>query len=417
MVVILTVVEGWIDFHFDLNGAYLDSNIDTDVYVDQAAGLDPVVGPNGERMCMKLDKAIYGTVQAARLLFTKKFRATLVSIGFEVSLDDEAVYRLDHKLGRIVLATHVDDGIGGASTTAVLEWMYAEIIKHGFSFSQQGGWHTILGFGAKRDLVNRTVTISAGGHIRDLVRMHLVDEVATTLNPPTPTARTIMDLQPAGEETAAEASLHTAWRANAPQRISDLRSADPSRHCARGQSSVRARGHADARILRRSQTHPRLAVSPCGSRGHLRCLALEKCNRSTAAQGGPPPHGRHSRLGTADAVVDVRGEDDTAELVIEAVNSLVVERDFEADVDERGTKFLGEEASSLNGAVDRLVEFHAHALAVGSDDGVEAGCLIDVDIGIDIGVEVGAVQVEVEVEPPFDDCEDDDRLDAGAAGA
>jgi hypothetical protein len=69
-----------------------------------------------------------------------------------------------------VLATHVDDGIGGASTAAVRDWMYAEIIKHGFSFSQQGGWHTILGFGATRDLVNRTVTISAGGHIRDLVR-------------------------------------------------------------------------------------------------------------------------------------------------------------------------------------------------------------------------------------------------------
>ena len=213
-VVIMTVVEGWIDFHFDLNGAYLDSDIDTDVYVDQAAGLDPVVGPNGERMCMKLDKAIYGTVQAARL-FTKKFRAALVTIGFEVSLDDEAVYRLDHKLGRIVLATHVDDGIGGASTAAVRDWMYAEIIKHGFSFSQQGGWHTILGFGATRDLVNRTVTISAGGHIRDLVRTHLADEVASTLNPPTPTARTIMDLQPAGEETAAEASMHIAWRANA----------------------------------------------------------------------------------------------------------------------------------------------------------------------------------------------------------
>ena len=214
MVVIMTVVEGWIDFHFDLNGAYLDSHIDTDVHVDQAAGLDPVVGPNGERMCMKLDKAIYGTVQAARL-FTKKFRAALISIGFEVSLDDEAVYRLDHKLGRIVLATHVDDGIGGASSAAVRDWMYAEIIKHGFSFSQQGGWHTILGFGAKRDLVNRTVTISAGGHIRDLARIHLADEVASTLNPPTPTARSIMELLPAGLETPAEASLHVAWRSNA----------------------------------------------------------------------------------------------------------------------------------------------------------------------------------------------------------
>ena len=47
---------------------------------------------------------------------------------------------------------NTDDGIGGASSAAVRDWMYAEIIKHGFSFSQQGGWHTILGFGAKRDL-------------------------------------------------------------------------------------------------------------------------------------------------------------------------------------------------------------------------------------------------------------------------
>ena len=47
-----TVVLDWLDFHFDLNGAYLDSEIDAEVFVDQPAGLDPVVGPNGEKMCM-----------------------------------------------------------------------------------------------------------------------------------------------------------------------------------------------------------------------------------------------------------------------------------------------------------------------------------------------------------------------------
>ena len=116
------------------DGAYLDADIDADVYVDQASGRDPVVGPHGERMVMALDKAIYGTVQAGRL-FTKKFRAALVDIGFEMSLDDESVYRLDHALGRVILAAHVDDGIGGAENQAVLDWVYEQIERHGFKFS------------------------------------------------------------------------------------------------------------------------------------------------------------------------------------------------------------------------------------------------------------------------------------------
>ena len=113
----------------------------------------------------------------------------------------------------------------------------------------------------------------------------------------------------------------------------------------------------------------------------------------------------------------MRGEHDTSELVIKAVHSLIVERDFEADGDECGTKLLGEEASSLDSAVDRLVELHAHAFAVRPDDGVETSRLIDVDVGVDVRVEVGAVEVEVEVDPAFDDRHDDDRFDAGAARA
>ena len=121
--------------------------------------------------------------------------------------------------------------------------------------------------------------------------------------------------------------------------------------------------------------------------------------------------------GTTYAVIDMRGEHDTSELVIKPVHSLVVERDFEANCDECGTKLLGEEASSLDGAVDRLVELHAHAFAVRPDDGVETSRLIDVDVGVDVRVEVGAVEVEVEVDPAFDDRHDDDRFDAGAARA
>ena len=150
LVLITTTVAGWVDFHFDLYGAFLSAEIDTDVYTYQPHGVPSEEGPNGEQMVWKLDKAIYGTVQAARL-FTQKFRNALLAMGFESSMDDENVYRLDHELGQIILSTHIDDGIGGASTQAVLDWFYERVKAAGFSFSAPPGpWETVLGFGVVR---------------------------------------------------------------------------------------------------------------------------------------------------------------------------------------------------------------------------------------------------------------------------
>ena len=204
----------WVDFHFDLDGAYLTADIDAEVHVDQPPGVDHEVGPNGEKLCMTLDKAIYGTVQAGRL-FTQKFRAALLDVGFTQSLDDESVYRLDHKLGRVMLAMHVDDGIGGATTEAVRDWMYAQILERGFKFSQKGSWDTVLGFGVSRDKVNRSVTLVARKQIDDLVREHLTHEVAKNLNPTTPSDASIMHLQPPAVETPEEAAANAEWRSRA----------------------------------------------------------------------------------------------------------------------------------------------------------------------------------------------------------
>ena len=203
-----------IDFHFDLDGAYLTAEIDAEVHVDQPPGTVHETGPHGEKMCMTLDKAIYGTVQAGRL-FTLKFRKCLLDLGFTQSLDDESVYRLDHKLGRIVLAMHVDDGIGGATSQAVLDWMYAKIKANGFAFSQQGPWDTVLGFGVSRDRANRSVTLVARKQIDDLAREHLANEVAARLNPTTPSDPSIMHLQPDPAETPEQAAANAEWRSKA----------------------------------------------------------------------------------------------------------------------------------------------------------------------------------------------------------
>jgi hypothetical protein len=186
-------------------GAFLTADIDTDVYCAQPPGIEPDKGPNGEEMCWKLDKAIYGMVQAARL-FSQKLRTALASIGFEVSMDDDNVYRLDHELGRIILTTHIDDGIGGASNQAVLDHLYAQLEAHGFSFSAKPGpWGTVLGLGVERNHAQRTVTLTARKHIDALVVAHLADEARPPC-PPTPDTPEIMKLEPPPVETEEQAS-------------------------------------------------------------------------------------------------------------------------------------------------------------------------------------------------------------------
>ena len=214
LVIITTTVADWIDFHFDLWGAFLTAAIDTDVYTYQPPGIEPETGPNGEKMVWKLDKAIYGTVQAARL-FALKLRQALFDIGFEVSMDDDNVLRLDHRLGRIILATHIDDGIGGASTQAVLDYFYAELHKRDFKFSTEPGpWTTVLGFGVARDRTRRTVTITSRKHVASLVKEHLGD-AARIDNPRTPSTPEFHDLVPPPVETDEQAAALSDMRTRA----------------------------------------------------------------------------------------------------------------------------------------------------------------------------------------------------------
>ena len=63
-VVGLVAAAGWLDLHADVKEAFLGTDVDTDIYVEQPKDLPIEVGPNGEELVWKLDKAVYGLVQA-----------------------------------------------------------------------------------------------------------------------------------------------------------------------------------------------------------------------------------------------------------------------------------------------------------------------------------------------------------------
>ena len=72
--------------------------------------------------------------------YTEEAKITMSSLISSGCVHATPVPRLEHRLGRVVLAMHVDDGIGGASSKAILDWVYEEISKRGFKFSQRGKW-------------------------------------------------------------------------------------------------------------------------------------------------------------------------------------------------------------------------------------------------------------------------------------
>jgi hypothetical protein len=170
-------------------------------------------GHDGRPLVWKLLKAIYGTKQAARL-FVTKLREALISIGFEQSIDDESIFRLQHNLGRIIITVHMDDIIGGAENKEVLEFYRNELPKYGLTFSATGRWSTVMGFGASRNESERSVTITAKKHIETLAANHL-DMEAVDLHPATPALPTIEKLPFPPNETPEEEKENEEWRSKA----------------------------------------------------------------------------------------------------------------------------------------------------------------------------------------------------------
>ncbi len=91
---------GWIIHMMDAQNAYLNSELDKDIYMEVPEGVDHLPG----QVC-ELLKSLYGLKQSANL-WNKKITKTLRSLGFEQTLADASVFI--HPRG-IIVALYVDD--------------------------------------------------------------------------------------------------------------------------------------------------------------------------------------------------------------------------------------------------------------------------------------------------------------------
>ena len=100
----LAVQEGWQVHHMDVKSAFLNGELEEEVYVKQP---DRYVKKGREHLVMRLKKALYGLKQAPRAWYTKLDKC-LRYFDFTRSSREHAVYFKRSGTSRLIIGVYVD---------------------------------------------------------------------------------------------------------------------------------------------------------------------------------------------------------------------------------------------------------------------------------------------------------------------
>ena len=112
------IQEDLVVHQLDVKTAYLNANIDCEVYVDQPEGY-ALTNSNNEKLVCKLKKSLYGLKQSGRN-WNNMLHTFLLGEHFEQSFADNCVYTRFVNNVRVIIIIWVDDMIIAASDNVVL---------------------------------------------------------------------------------------------------------------------------------------------------------------------------------------------------------------------------------------------------------------------------------------------------------
>lgn len=116
MLIALAAHEGWEVHHMDIKSAFLNGELQEEVYVEQPIGF---IVAGREHQVLKLKKALYGLHQAPRA-WNAKLDSTLLSIGLGRSPSEPAIYTRRSNNDQLAIGVYVDDlVIIGSSTSSI----------------------------------------------------------------------------------------------------------------------------------------------------------------------------------------------------------------------------------------------------------------------------------------------------------
>ncbi|CAG8689828.1 17371_t:CDS:2, partial [Acaulospora colombiana] len=180
-VIALAAIEDMELESVDISTAFLNGDIDAEVYMEVPEGIE-VEGDGKSEWVLKLLKALYGIKQGPRL-WSQKLAKELQSMGFQRLDCDHSVFIYERKDIKIIIPVHVDDLIIASKSAEVIQDFKDELAKR-FKIRDQGPAQSILGIKIERDRPNRTITLSQPAYIQDLLDTYIGHEVFNAVSTP-----------------------------------------------------------------------------------------------------------------------------------------------------------------------------------------------------------------------------------------
>jgi hypothetical protein len=139
---------------FDICTAFLNGELDEEVYIRPPAGVSGLAARN---RVLRLRRALYGLRQAGRA-WNKRLEAALRDKGFVQSKADPSLWILLGDAGAVLAMFYVDDGLVAARTAAEADAL-VELVGSMFTIRALGEPDDFLGIQITRDRTARTITI------------------------------------------------------------------------------------------------------------------------------------------------------------------------------------------------------------------------------------------------------------------
>ena len=185
--VVLTqmLIEKWDAKIVDIDNAFLNGDIEHEIYMTIAEGYAECVEPLEEKKALRSEEAIYGLVQAARQFF-KKIQDSLVQAGFKSNEADPCLVYKEDQIGVCIMLIYIDDMLIVENTEAVNEAI--QILQQPFEVKSPTTLEDYLGVQVIKSKNGEKVWLGQPTIIKSLEKMFDEDvkTLQSTLTPGSP---------------------------------------------------------------------------------------------------------------------------------------------------------------------------------------------------------------------------------------
>jgi hypothetical protein len=179
-VIALAAMEDWELESVDISTAFLNGEIDAEVYMHKPEGVE-FPGFEGSEWVLRLLKGLYGIKQGPRI-WSQKLHTALTSIGFQRLESDHSVFIYERDGVKMVVPVHVDDLVLASSSKESIEKVKSEL-RARFKIHEQGPTSFLLGVKLERDRQNRTISLSQPAYITSILHTYRMQDCNPSSTP------------------------------------------------------------------------------------------------------------------------------------------------------------------------------------------------------------------------------------------